>query len=220
MGSKGYLAAAMVSAEEFKQSQTLLSLTEQESAFELFKKYTASKTSKVLRGAVTAAETTLSYHTLRRARNRERLALMEKQVKNCTIRAPHDGFVVYANNPDRQVFIEPGMWVRQRQQLFLLPDLSEMEVVAMIHESIVEQVAPSMRAHVQVEGIGNRPIEGHVTSVAPMTTFNWRTDVRYFEGIVKLENVPDGLKPGMSGTKSRLRCRAVRTCWRFLPRRS
>ena len=123
---------------------------------------------------------------------------MEKQVKNCTIRAPHDGFVIYANNADRQVYIEPGMWVRQRQQLFLLPDLSEMEVVAMIHESIVEQVSPSMRAHVQVEGIGNRPIEGHVTSVSPMTTFNWRTDVRYFEGIVKLENVPEGLKPGMS----------------------
>ena len=58
------------------------------------------------------------------------------------IRAPHDGFVIYANNPDRQVYIEPGMSVRQRQQLFFLPDLTQMEVVAMIHESIVEQVSP------------------------------------------------------------------------------
>ncbi len=57
----------------------------------------------------------------------------------------------------------------------------------MIHESIVDQVSPSMRAHVQFEGIGNLSIEGHVTSVAPITTFNWRSDVRYFEGIVKLE---------------------------------
>ena len=31
-----------------------------------------------------------------------------------------------------------------------------------------------------------------------MTTFNWRTDVSYFQGIVKLENVPEGLEPGMS----------------------
>ena len=119
-------------------------------------------------------------------------------MENCTIRAPHDGFVIYANNADRQVFIEPGMAVHQRQQLFYLPDLSQMEVVAMIHESIVEQLSPSMRAHVQVEGIGDRRIEGHVTSIAPMTTFNWRTDVKYFEGIVKLENVPEGLKPGMT----------------------
>ena len=58
--------------------------------------------------------------------------------------------------------------------------------------------APSMRAHVQVEGIGNRSIEGHVTSISPMTAFNWRTDVRYFEGIVKLESVPEGLLPGMT----------------------
>ena len=41
-------------------------------------------------------------------------------------------------------------------------------------------------------------IEGHVTSISPMTTPNWRTDVRYFEGIVKLDNVCDGLKPGMT----------------------
>ena len=96
------------------------------------------------------------------------------------------------------VYIEPGMEVYQRQQLFFLPDLSQMEVVASIHESIVEQVVPSMRAHVQVEGLGNRSIEGHVTSISPITAFNWRTDVRYFEGIVKLESVPEGLLPGMT----------------------
>ena len=109
---------------------------------------------------MTAAETTLNYQTLRLARHRERLALLEKQVEHCTIRAPHDGFVIYANNADRQVFIEPGMSVRQRQQLFFLPDLSQMEVVAMIHESIVEQVNPSMRAHVQVEGDRRPPDRG------------------------------------------------------------
>ena len=88
--------------------------------------------------------------------------------------------------------------MRQRQHLFYLPDLNDMEVVAMLHESIVNQVNPGMRATVQVEGLTNRRIEGHVTSVAPMALSNWRTDVHYFEGIVKLENVPGGLRPGMS----------------------
>ena len=50
MGEKGYLPAATVSSEEFKQSQLSLGLKQQESAFELFKKYTAPKTSKVLKG--------------------------------------------------------------------------------------------------------------------------------------------------------------------------
>jgi HlyD family secretion protein len=198
MRDKGYLPAATVTAEEYKQSQMALLLAQQESAFELFKKYTAPKTLKILKGSVTAAETTLNYQTLRVARHRDRLALLEKQVAHCTIRAPHDGFVIYANNPDRRLYIEPGMSVHQRQQLFFLPDLSEMEVVAMIHESIVEQVSPSMRAHIQVDAIGDRPLEGHVTSIAPMTIPNWRTDVKYFEGIVKLDNICDGLKPGMT----------------------
>ncbi len=135
---------------------------------------------------------------MRLRRQRDRLALLEEQVAHCTIRAPHDGFVIYANNSDRQIFIEPGVPVRQRQPLFYLPDLHEMEVVAMLHESIVDQVAPSMRAKVQVEGLDNRLMEGHVTAVAPMSLFNWRSDVRYFEGIVKLEQVPNGLKPGMT----------------------
>jgi HlyD family secretion protein len=73
-----------------------------------------------------------------------------------------------------------------------------MEVVAMLHESIVDDVTTDLRANVQVEGVGNRRIEGHVTSVAPIPTFNWRSDVNYFEGIVKLENIPEGLRPGMT----------------------
>jgi HlyD family secretion protein len=70
--------------------------------------------------------------------------------------------------------------------------------VAMLHESFVDKINPGMRATVAVEGLSNRQIEAHVTSIAPMATLNWRTDVQYFEGIVKLENVPAGLRPGMS----------------------
>jgi HlyD family secretion protein len=73
-----------------------------------------------------------------------------------------------------------------------------MEVVAMLHESIVDDVGPGMRARVQVESMSNRQLEGHVVGVSPMAVMNWRTDVRYFEGIVKLENPPRGLRPGMT----------------------
>ena len=112
------------------------------------------------------ARATLEYQDLRLQRQLDRLATLEKQVEHCTIRAPHDGFVIYANNADRELFIEPGLPVRERQQLFYLPDLNDMEVVAMLHESIVNQVDPGMRATVQVEGLSNRRIEGHVTKIA------------------------------------------------------
>jgi HlyD family secretion protein len=198
MKDKGYLPAATVTSEEYRRAQMALALTQQESAYALFKKFTAPKTIMTLKGAVRGAQAILDYQQLRLHRHRERLELLEKQVANCTIRAPHDGFVIYANNSDRSIFIEPGLPVRQRQTLFYLPDLNSMEVVTMLHESIVDEVRPDMRAQVQVEGLGNRRIQGRVTSVAPVSTFNWRTDVTYFAGIVKLESVPGGLKPGMT----------------------
>ncbi len=106
--------------------------------------------------------------------------------------------VIYANNLDRQIVIEPGVPVYQRQRLFYLPDLSDMEVIAMLHESIVDQVNPGLRAEVHIEGMQNRRLEGHVSGVAPVSLFNVRTDVRHFEGVILLDHTIDGLRPGMT----------------------
>jgi HlyD family secretion protein len=198
MNQKGYVPAAMVTSDAFKKEQMALALVQQESALALFKKFTAPKTMKELEGAVKGAESVLDYQELRVGRHRGRLATLEKQVENCKVRAPHDGFVIYANDARRELFIEPGLPVYQRQHLFYLPDLNDMEVVAMLHESIVDEVNPGMRATVRVEGMRNRELEAHVTSIAPMSMFNPRTDVQYYEGIVKLDHVPQGLRPGMT----------------------
>jgi HlyD family secretion protein len=198
MNEKGYIPAAVVTSDRFRMDQMALSLRQQESAYAVYKKYTAPKTSRELEGAEQGARATLEYQGLRLERQLDRLTTLEKQVERCTIRAPHDGFVIYANNADRQLIIEPGIPVRERQQLFFLPDLDDMEVVAMLHESIVDQISPGMRATVHIEGLSDRRIEGHVTKIATMPLLNWRSDVKYFEGVVRLENVPSGLRPGMS----------------------
>ncbi len=153
---------------------------------------------RVLENNILAAEATLKYQTSRLNRNLERLAKLEKGVENCTIRAPHDGFVIYANDQRREIRIEEGMYVRQKQDLMYLPDLNQMEVVANLHESIMPVVAKGMRARVVVEGMPGRKLEGHVTEIASIPTFSWRTDVRYFDGKVKLDSPPKGILPGMT----------------------
>ena len=65
-------------------------------------------------------------NTQRVTRTEERLKHYELMVDRCTIRAPHDGFVIYATErgrPNTQR-IEPGSSVRQSQELFFLPDLA------------------------------------------------------------------------------------------------
>ena len=198
MKEKGYVPASTVTSDKFRLAQLELVVQQEESAFAVYQKYTTTKTIRELEGAVKGAEAILQYQQLRTQRNLDRLATLEKQVELCTIRAPHDGFVIYANDPRREITIEEGMPVRQYQRLFFLPDLNDMEVVAMLHESIVDEIQPGMQAKVEVEGMPDQSMEGRVAAVAPLPTFEWRSDVRYFQGIVKLKNPPPGLRPGMS----------------------
>ncbi len=198
MKKKGYVAAVQVANEEFNHAQAVFDLGEERAAYRLFTKWTAPRALKILQNDILAAEATLKYQTSRLNRNLERLAKLEKQVELCTIRAPHDGFVIYANDERREIRIEEGMYVRQKQDLMYLPDLDQMEVVAALHESIMPEIAKGMRARVVGEGMPNRRLEGHVTNIAVLPTFNWWSDVRYFDGKVKLDNPPRGILPGMT----------------------
>ena len=81
---------------------------------------------------------------------------------------------------------------------FYLPDLTDMEVVAYLHESMLARSPRGMRARVIVEGLPGRKLEGHVTDIAAIPTFSWRSDVSYFDGKVKLDQRREGILPGMT----------------------
>jgi HlyD family secretion protein len=198
MKAKGYIPASQLTNAQYNHARALFTLGQERAAYELFTRWLAPRNLKVLGGDVLGAEATLKYQRSRLNRNLERLAKLEKQVKLCTIRAPHDGFAIYANDQRRDLQIEAGMYVRQKQDLLYLPDLSEMEVVTSLHESILHEIAKGMRAQVFVEGMSNRRLEGHVVEIAQVPTFNWRSDVRYFDSVVKLDSAPRGILPGMT----------------------
>lgn len=198
MRAKGYVSTSTVNTDEYTVAQLALALKQEGGAFDVFRKYTAPKTIRELEGEIIGTGATLDYQKLRLQRNQDRFATLKKQVERCTIRAPHDGYVIYANDPRRGIFIEEGLPVYQNQKLFYLPDLSEMEVVALLSETVVNQVRDGMRAIIKVEGLPNRPMHGRVTKVGQLPLPDWRSDVHYFEGIVKLEDHPASLKPGMT----------------------
>ena len=72
---------------------------------------------------------------------------LERQIAACDIKAPADGLVVYANDPNRafgssQPQIEEGATVRERQKIFSLPDITRMQVNTKVHESQIDKLAP------------------------------------------------------------------------------
>src|SRR5262249_34053068 len=128
MRQKGYAAVAQVTAEEQALRKLQLSLDQAEMAYDNYKKYAVAKELRTLQSDIDAAQSTLSYQMTRLKLEEDRLALLKLQVERCRITAPHDGFLIYYEEQGKPPTVWEGASVRQRQQLFKLPDLGQMEV--------------------------------------------------------------------------------------------
>jgi HlyD family secretion protein len=204
MNGKGYSSVASIASERISVSQMRFSLDKQLWAMDLYQRFTQPKTEKTLLRAVTSAETTLGNEDLRLKRQVDRLTALTKQVEYCTVRAPHDGVLYYYKDPNsrgrNQTVIEEGMSVRQRQELFFLPDLSEMEVQMALNESVVNRVRVGMKTRVRMEAVPGLELEGEVVSISQFPASPGRDgeDFRYFLSRVKLDKTAPGLTPGMT----------------------
>jgi HlyD family secretion protein len=204
MNAKGYTAPAAIVSEVHSVTQLDFSLKRQETSLELFRRFTLPKTEKTLLGQVRAAETVLGNETLRLQRQLERQAKLKAQVEYCTIRAPHDGVLFYVKGSGgggrTPQVIEEGLAVRQSQQLFYLPDLSELEVEVALNESVVDRVVIGLHATVRFEALPKIVLEGKLATIGQIPFGQSRNgeDIRYFVARVKLDHSAAGLRPGMT----------------------
>jgi multidrug efflux pump subunit AcrA (membrane-fusion protein) len=87
-----------------------------------------------------------------------KIAKLEEDLRNCVIRAPRDGMVLYAEDAvqgedatnDAGPAIYPGARVRQFQTLVQLAGLGRMQVKMLVPEDKRRQLRPGQRAHVSV----------------------------------------------------------------------
>jgi HlyD family secretion protein len=205
MNQKGYASVAQLVTDKQNVLTLGLTLQRQVASYDLFQRFTLPKTRMTLEADITTAQTTLDSEQVKMNRQVERFELLKRQVDRCTIRAPHDGVVYYYvdSNPrfgSENTQIEEGMSVRQEQKLFYLPDLTDMEVLVVLNESVVDRVSPGLRASVEFEAVHQLRLGGHVVSIGQIPNqLNPRgEDIRYFFGTVKLDRSGQGLKPGMT----------------------
>jgi len=198
MLEKGYIPVSQLSTEEFNERKAALQLEKSRLDHDVFQRFTVPRVLKSLEAAVYKAEVLMNVQIQRLKRNIERQEMLERQVENCTMRAPHDGLVIYFYDHERQVRIEEGTVVRQHQDMFYLPNLKKMQAMALVHESVAKNVKPGMPAVVRVEGLPGQVLKGHVKSIAQLPTTNSFNEVRYFYTEVTLDTLPEGLLPGMT----------------------
>jgi multidrug efflux pump subunit AcrA (membrane-fusion protein) len=123
-------------------------------------------------------------------------------LENCKIHAPRDGLVVHANDDNSRGAqqgppIALGATVNQFQLLMRLPDLRQMQVKILVHESQVGRLRIGMRSQIR---IGEDRLQGTVTAIAnqPQPTGRWRQHIKEFATIVKIDGECRNLRPGMT----------------------
>ncbi len=136
-------------------------------------------------------------------KEKERYDRYLAQMDKCKIYAPQDGMVAYATEEgrwNRSAVIEEGAFVRERQAILSLPNLTHMQVDTAVHESVLDQVKPGLRATIRVDAFADRTYHGTVKSVAVLPDQGgWlSSDTKVYKTIVTIDQDVTQLKPGMT----------------------
>ena len=205
MARKGYVTGLQRDSQAFAVEKAKLDLANARTAKKVLDAYTFHKTLETLKSQRETAEAKLRAAEAKLTVEQNRLNRLTTQLAKCEIRAPHKGLVVYANETggwrgnNASPTIEEGATVRERQSLVRLPDLSQMQVKVLVHESKADDIEPGMRARVRVQ---DRAFTGTVVSVANQAdNGGWfSSQVKKYSTIVKIDGEPEGLLPGMTAS--------------------
>ena len=202
MFRKGYVSSLELEGQRFAVERAKLELGSAQTAKDVLVNFTKVKTLQDLESQRDTAEATMRSEQAAFELEEIRLKRLESQMEQCTIVAPQDGMVVYANEQggrfnQQQGSIEEGAAVRERQTILRLPDLARMQVKVNVHESKVDQLEPGMRARIRIL---DRDMTGTVTSIAnqPESTGWFSANVKEYATHVRIDGEPEGLRPGMT----------------------
>lgn len=196
---RGFAPATQLEAGGFAVEQGRLQLDIARRAKSVLQEYNRPKMIQDLVSRVDTATALVRSATAEYELEQKRLARYHKQLERCIVRAPRSGLAIHANDPDRSSDgtpqIDLGVMVRARQSVIWFPDLSTMQVSALVHESSVSRVRRGQAAVVNVRG---RELPAIVTEVAnqPVRMRSSQQHLKYFMVWALIEQPSPGLRPG------------------------
>lgn len=201
MHRKGYVTQLDVESKQFALEQARLDVEVAELTRDVLEKFTKAKTLEELKSKRDSAQALMNSEVASFAKESNQLKRLQDQLADCVIAAPADGMVVYANdktNPWQQgPKVDLGAQVNQFQAVVRLPDLKNIQVRALVHETKVDQLRPGMRARVKIQ---DRAFQGELTSISNQPeAANWfQGNVKEYATLIKIDGEPEDLKPGMT----------------------
>lgn len=208
---KGYITGQKLVADEFAVSQAKNSLELAEQQMDVLNNITRRKELIRLKSDIASAKISLENAKQAKAILERQLAEIKQQLEHCKIKMPEgvSGEVVYARNTDpdsrRERVLALGSTVRERQILIQIPNRAMMEVEVLINEQNITSIRKGMAAKIEVDALKGVDLLGSVTKVnsyADPGEWYSSSSVKKYAVIVRIENPPETLKPGMNATVS------------------
>ena len=197
MFRKGYITPQQLEAQKSAVDRAKLDLGTAEIALDVLTRFTKPKMITELESIRDAAAARLESERAALELEQIKLTRLEGELKKCTITAPQDGLVIYANsrNYRQETEIKEGTAVKERQVILQLPDLTKMRADVEVHESKVSDIRVGMAAIVRVQG---DVFPGQVTAVANRPESNWFSTAKKYIVEVRIDEQSDSLRPGFT----------------------
>jgi len=197
MFRKGYITPQQLEAQKSAVARASLDLGTANIALEVLTTYTKPKIITELESMRDSAAARLASEKAALELEQIKLERLEGELLKCTIKAPQDGLVIYANSRsrDRETEIKEGTSVKERQVILQLPDLTKMRADVEVHESKVDEITLGMPAIVRVQDL---KFPGVVTSVANRPESNWFSTAKKYIVGVRINENSETLRPGFT----------------------
>ncbi len=218
--AKGFRSPMQVNADESALADAEITLRGARSMLHRLVRHTARRITKARKARINAISADLLALESCLCLESERLRRIEATIANCTLRAPHDGIVAYANRTNAWGMtvtqIREGVLVHQSQPIFRLLDPKKIYVKARINESHVAQVRPRQPVVIHLEAFPDQPLQGSVAEITPIPSLanGPFSDVRTYSATVRIESGEFAeLREGLSAELDFLvesRCRVTR----------
>lgn len=131
----------------------------------------------------------------------EKLSRLDSQIEKSRLRAPSDGFVVYAQRDSDEPQIQEGTEVREREEILSIPSSDGVIAQVKLHESVLEQVQVGDACVVKVDALPGATFDGRVSFVAMLPDQNTRwmnPNLRVYRTEVAITSASSRMRPGMS----------------------
>ncbi len=204
LAARGYVSPQTLEADQFAVEKSHKDLEIAKTKLKVLQDFTKAKMLNMLDAAIETAQADLAAKENINRIDVQKLAQMEQQIGKCTIFAPQEGEVTYANSSDMRdndaVIIKEGVLIRERQTIVRLPDPQRMQVNAKVNESKIRLIQVGMPATVKIEALAGAELEGTVSKVfAYANRSRWSSStIKEFSVIVEITNPPADLRTGSS----------------------